>query len=46
MEEKDREGRREDLSGEKDKTNETDLKTTGEKRPEKIMDPGRLWEGQ
>lgn len=46
MEEKDREGRREDFAGvEKDKMNETELKTIGEKEPEKIMDLGRFQEG-
>ena len=46
MEEKDRERRREDLAREKDKMNETELNTVGEKGPEKIMDLGRFWEGQ
>lgn len=47
VEEKDREGRREDLAGEEeDKMNETQLKTIVEKGPEKIMDLGRFREGQ
>lgn len=47
VEEKDREGKREDFAGEgKDKMNEIELKTVGEKGPEKIMDLGRFWEGR
>lgn len=46
MEEKDREVGRENLAGEKGKMNETELKTVGERREEKIMDVGRFWEGQ